>query len=80
MICSVARSYKKKRDRNAAGAILPKRLRVLTVRARPGHPSQGLLQAGKTVFACALGRGGISADKRNKDSAGDSDLSDDVLA
>jgi L,D-peptidoglycan transpeptidase YkuD (ErfK/YbiS/YcfS/YnhG family) len=65
----VARSYKKKRDRNAAGAILAKRLRVLTVRARPGHPSQGLLQAGKTVFACALGRGGISAGKREGDGA-----------
>ncbi|MGY2992588.1 L,D-peptidoglycan transpeptidase YkuD (ErfK/YbiS/YcfS/YnhG family) [Mesorhizobium sp. URHB0026] len=65
----MARSYKKKRDRNAAGAILAKRLRVLTVRARPGHPSQGLLQAGKTVFACALGRGGISAGKREGDGA-----------
>ncbi|MBE1710395.1 MULTISPECIES: L,D-transpeptidase family protein [Mesorhizobium] len=49
--------------------MLPKRLRVLTVRARPGHPSQGLLQAGKTVFACALGRGGISAAKREGDGA-----------
>ncbi len=65
----MARSYKKKRERNAAGAILPKGLRVLTVRARPGHPSQGLLQAGATVFACALGRGGISADKREGDGA-----------
>ena len=42
---------------------------MLTVRARPGHPSQGLLQAGATVFACALGRGGISADKREGDGA-----------
>ena len=65
----MARSYKKKRDRNAAGAILVKQLRVLTVRARPGHPTQGLLQAGKTVFSCALGRGGISADKREGDGA-----------
>lgn len=65
----MARSYKKKRDRNAAGAILVKRLRVLTVRARPGHPSQGLLQAGTTVFACALGRGGISSGKREGDGA-----------
>ncbi|WP_181169156.1 L,D-transpeptidase [Mesorhizobium sp. B2-4-14] len=49
--------------------MLPKGLRVLTVRPRPGHPTQGLLQAGKTVFACALGRGGITADKREGDGA-----------
>lgn len=39
------------------------------VRARPGHPSQGFLQAGKYVFPCALGRGGISANKREGDGA-----------
>ncbi|MBZ9671463.1 L,D-transpeptidase [Mesorhizobium sp. ESP7-2] len=49
--------------------MLAKQLRVLTVRTRPGHPSQGLLQAGKTVFACALGRGGISSGKREGDGA-----------
>ncbi|MER8481514.1 L,D-transpeptidase [Mesorhizobium sp. M1322] len=69
MICSVARSYKKKRVCNEASAFLPKGLRVLTVRARPGHASQGLLQAGKLVFSCALGRGGISAGKREGDGA-----------
>ncbi|QIA21166.1 L,D-transpeptidase [Mesorhizobium sp. AA22] len=69
MICSVARSYKKKRACNEAGAFLRKGLRVLTVRARPGHASQGLLQAGKLVFSCALGRGGISAGKREGDGA-----------
>ncbi len=41
----------------------------LTVRARPGKPSQGLLVAGRTVFPCALGRGGISANKREGDGA-----------
>lgn len=41
----------------------------LTVRARPGHPSQGLLVAGNAVFPCALGRGGISANKREGDGA-----------
>jgi L,D-peptidoglycan transpeptidase YkuD (ErfK/YbiS/YcfS/YnhG family) len=41
----------------------------LTVRARPGNPSQGLLVAGHSVFPCALGRGGISADKREGDGA-----------
>lgn len=41
----------------------------LTVRARPGNPSQGLLVAGTTVFPCALGKGGISANKREGDGA-----------
>lgn len=39
------------------------------MRARPGHPTQGLLRAGGEVFACALGRGGISAAKREGDGA-----------
>lgn len=42
---------------------------MLVVRARPGHPSQGLLRAGSLVFPCALGRGGISANKREGDGA-----------
>lgn len=63
------RSYLKKRRCNAAGAKLPTGLRVLTVRARPGHPSQGFLQVGNLVFPCALGRGGISANKREGDGA-----------
>ncbi len=42
---------------------------MLTVRARPGHPTQGFLQAGGLVFPCALGHGGISADKREGDGA-----------
>ncbi|TJV03151.1 MAG: hypothetical protein E5Y35_26930, partial [Mesorhizobium sp.] len=45
VICSVRQSYKKKRARNAAGEFLPKGLHVLVVRARPGNPAQGLLQA-----------------------------------
>jgi len=36
---------------------------------RPGHPSQGLLNLGGTVFACALGKGGIAARKREGDGA-----------
>ncbi|WP_245440992.1 L,D-transpeptidase family protein [Mesorhizobium sanjuanii] len=48
---------------------MPKGLRVLTVRARPGNAAQGLLQAGGLVFPCALGRGGISAGKREGDGA-----------
>jgi L,D-peptidoglycan transpeptidase YkuD (ErfK/YbiS/YcfS/YnhG family) len=42
---------------------------VLAVRARPGNPSEGLLRAGTAVFPCALGRGGISANKREGDGA-----------
>ena len=48
---------------------MPKGLRVLTVRARPGNPTQGFLQAGNLVFPCALGRGAISANKREGDGA-----------
>jgi len=44
-------------------------LASLTVRARPGNPSQGLLVAGNAVFPCALGRGGISSNKREGDGA-----------
>lgn len=39
------------------------------MRRRPGHDSQGLLAVGGTVFACAIGRGGISAFKREGDGA-----------
>src|SRR5690606_9069159 len=68
-ICSVARSYKKKGGNKGGGRKLPPALRVLVVRARPGHPTQGLLAAGNLVFPCALGRGGISANKREGDGA-----------
>lgn len=44
-------------------------LRVLAVRARPGDATRGLLVAGQAVFPCALGRGGISAAKREGDGA-----------
>ncbi len=40
-----------------------------SVRARPGHPAQGLLAAAGQVFRCALGRGGIAALKREGDGA-----------
>jgi len=46
-----------------------RRLRWIVVRARPGHPSQGLLSIGTAVFPCALGSGGISANKREGDGA-----------
>lgn len=55
------RSYRKTgQSRNA-----PK----LVVRARPGKPTQGLLNWNGTVFRCALGRGGIKAIKREGDGA-----------
>jgi len=41
----------------------------ITVRPRPGNQQQGLLVAGNTVFPCALGRGGISTNKREGDGA-----------
>jgi L,D-peptidoglycan transpeptidase YkuD (ErfK/YbiS/YcfS/YnhG family) len=41
----------------------------ITVRPRPGKPSQGLLVAGHSVYPCALGRGGISSNKREGDGA-----------
>jgi L,D-peptidoglycan transpeptidase YkuD (ErfK/YbiS/YcfS/YnhG family) len=62
------RSYLKNRGNNGArrknGAS-----GILTVRARPGKPSQGLLNADGVVFRCALGRGGISSRKREGDGA-----------
>jgi L,D-peptidoglycan transpeptidase YkuD (ErfK/YbiS/YcfS/YnhG family) len=69
VICPVTRSYSKKRERNANGEKSRTGLANLTVRARPGHRSQGLLIAGSAVFPCALGRGGISANKREGDGA-----------
>lgn len=67
-ICSAMRSYSKKRVRNAAG---PKftRARSLHVRPRPGNRTQGLLSFDGRVFACALGRGGLTALKREGDGA-----------
>ena len=40
---------------------------TIVVRARPGDRTKGLLQAGGSVFPCALGRGGITANKREGD-------------
>lgn len=65
----MSRSYKKKDERKAKAAKKPGGLSRLVVRARPGSRTQGLLAAGATVFPCALGRGGISADKREGDGA-----------
>lgn len=42
---------------------------VIDVRAKPGHKTRGLLVAGNLVLECALGKGGISAFKREGDGA-----------
>lgn len=63
------RSYSKKRERKQSFGTGAAGLTRLVVRPRPGVPTQGLLQAGPAVFPCALGRGGISANKREGDGA-----------
>ncbi|MFD1199058.1 L,D-transpeptidase [Brucella gallinifaecis] len=42
---------------------------IINVRAKPGHKTRGLLAAGNLVLECALGKGGISAFKREGDGA-----------
>ena len=44
-----------------------KSLSRITVRRRPGNPSQGWLLAGPMALPVALGRGGIKANKREGD-------------
>ena len=44
-------------------------IRTLVVRPKPGNRARGLLAAGGKVLPCALGRGGISAFKREGDGA-----------
>jgi L,D-peptidoglycan transpeptidase YkuD (ErfK/YbiS/YcfS/YnhG family) len=41
----------------------------IVVRRRPGHPCQGLLTVGSKTYLCALGRGGVSSNKREGDGA-----------
>ena len=67
VICFHSQSYPKKSERKMPVREIG-RIRVpIVVRARPGRPTQGLLAAAGTVFACALGRGGITAFKREGD-------------
>lgn len=42
---------------------------VLDIRAHPLDPCKGTIRIGSLTFPCALGRGGISADKREGDGA-----------
>lgn len=46
-----------------------RRGKPIVVRRRPGNASQGMLTFGPLVLPCALGRGGISARKREGDGA-----------
>ncbi|MFC5384897.1 L,D-transpeptidase [Aquamicrobium segne] len=55
--------------RKAAKETFPGSLATLVVRARPGQPSKGILRAGPLVIACALGKGGITSNKREGDGA-----------
>ncbi|WEX09847.1 L,D-transpeptidase family protein [Chelativorans sp. AA-79] len=58
----------KKRQGTPASDRRPK-APVLKVSTRPGDRSRGLLAIGGLVFACALGRSGVSAFKREGDGA-----------
>jgi L,D-peptidoglycan transpeptidase YkuD (ErfK/YbiS/YcfS/YnhG family) len=69
VICLVARSYSKKRERNGAGETSGAKGLRLTVRPRPGKPAQGLLNVAGAVFPCAIGRGGTTIRKREGDGA-----------
>ena len=64
----MARSYSKKSERNASFR-KNRSIGRLIVRPRPGRRSEGLLSVGSMVLACALGRAGISAFKREGDGA-----------
>lgn len=66
-VCSATDPSRKKTFREKARS--RSGLGVITVRARPGSPTQGLLRAGAAVFACALGKGGIAMLKREGDGA-----------
>lgn len=61
-------SYSKKRHSKQVGRKCGG-IGTIAVRARPGNPRQCLVAAGGRVIAGALGRGGISALKREGDGA-----------
>lgn len=63
------RSYRKYGELHAARLRKRNSPTKLVVKARPGHPTQGILQWAGMTFPCALGRGGIKALKREGDGA-----------
>lgn len=66
-ICSMPFTYAKDRRPIAAGKRQPPHRFLIVVHSRPGHPTQGLMNVAGTVFPCALGSGGITANKREGD-------------
>lgn len=69
MICSHARSYSKKRERNGAMRKKAGKTTIIVVRPRPGNPTKGVLRFGSVALRCALGRAGTIACKREGDGA-----------
>lgn len=67
VICFQMISYPKKREHKMPAGKIGRDVASIIVRARPGQPTKGLLAAAGTVFPCALGRGGITAFKREGD-------------
>jgi L,D-peptidoglycan transpeptidase YkuD (ErfK/YbiS/YcfS/YnhG family) len=63
----VKRSYPKNGASKIGSGKSPAALSAIVVRPRPGHPTQGLMKAGQLIVPCALGRGGIVANKREGD-------------
>ncbi len=67
VICFQMVSYPRKREHKMPSREIGGIRKPIVVRPRPGRPSQGLLAVERTVFSCALGRGGITAFKREGD-------------
>ncbi len=67
VICSACDHTRKFEGAIGAGENLRQGISTIIVRAKPGCATKGLLQAGNQVFPCALGRGGITANKREGD-------------
>lgn len=61
------RSYSKNSERKQRSRNARRTVDAIVVRGKPGNPSKGLLNVAGTVFPCALGRGGITANKREGD-------------
>lgn len=66
-ICPQMRSYSKNSERKQRSPRAGGAITNIVVRPKPGNRSKGLMHVGGTVFPCALGRGGITANKREGD-------------
>ena len=67
VICFQTISYPRKREHKMPSREIGGIRTPVVVRPRPGRQSQGLLAFDRAVFPCALGRGGITAFKREGD-------------